>query len=216
MPAAGRSGSGDDGPQRAAPFPEKGGNVTFKVKSAGMSTPLAETVLDYQPGKLQLLQMEGMLSGRAGGEPTPEGDGTRLTTTFDYTLPGGVFGKIADALMVKRMNGKSLEAALHNFTALVNGRRLFRTGAGASNLRLPRVRESGTTVCETSSSLSTGILGAPAQDALRAGSAFASHTPCAIDAQIVRLDIRRQRHNSLTPERLLGPGAASWLPAPGH
>jgi hypothetical protein len=31
---------------------------------------------------------------------TPEGDGTRLTTTFDYALPGGVFGTIADALIV--------------------------------------------------------------------------------------------------------------------
>jgi hypothetical protein len=28
--------------------------------------------------------MEGMLSGRARWELTPEGDGTRLTTTFDY------------------------------------------------------------------------------------------------------------------------------------
>jgi hypothetical protein len=34
-------------------------------------------------------------------------------------LPGGVFGKIADAFMVKRMNGKSLEEALQNFKALV-------------------------------------------------------------------------------------------------
>src|SRR5579884_2371334 len=48
-----------------APFPEEGGKVAFKVKSAGMSMPISETVLDYQPGKLQLLQMEGMLSGRA-------------------------------------------------------------------------------------------------------------------------------------------------------
>jgi carbon monoxide dehydrogenase subunit G len=73
----------------AAPFPEKGGKVAFKVKSASASIPITETVLDYQPGKLQLLQMEGMLSGRAGWELAPEGDGTRLTTTFDYTLPGG-------------------------------------------------------------------------------------------------------------------------------
>jgi uncharacterized membrane protein len=87
-----------------------------------MSMPITETVLDYQPGKLQLLQMEGMLSGRARWELTPEGDGTRLTTTFDYALPGGVFGKIADALMVKRMNGKSLEEALHNFKAFVERR----------------------------------------------------------------------------------------------
>ena len=43
-----------------------------------------------------------MLSGRARWELTAEGNGTRLITTFDYALPGGVFGKIADALIVKR------------------------------------------------------------------------------------------------------------------
>jgi len=102
-----------------APFPEAGGKVAFKVKSAGMSMPITETVLDYQPGKLQLLQMDGMLSGRARWELTPEGEGTRLTTTFDYTLPGGVLGKIADALIVRRLNAKSLEDALNNFKALV-------------------------------------------------------------------------------------------------
>lgn len=101
------------------PFPEVGGKVAFKAKSAGMSMPITETVLDYQPGKLQLFQMEGMLSGPARWELTPDGDGTRLTTTFDYVLPGGVLGKIADALIVKRMNGKSLEEGLNNFKALV-------------------------------------------------------------------------------------------------
>ena len=103
----------------AAPFPEEGGRVTFKVKSAGISMSITETVLEYQPGKLQLLQMDGMLSGRARWELTPEGDGTRLTTTFDYALPGGVLGKIADALIVKRINAKSLDEALHNFKGLV-------------------------------------------------------------------------------------------------
>jgi uncharacterized membrane protein len=103
----------------AAPFPEQGGKVIFKVKSAGISMSITETVLEYQPDRLQLLQMEGMLSGRARWELTPEGDGTQLTTTFDYALPGGVFGRVADALIVKRMNGKTLEEALHNFKALV-------------------------------------------------------------------------------------------------
>jgi len=79
-------------------------------------------VIDFQPDKLQVLQMEGMLSGRAHWELTPEGGGTRLTTTFDYALPGGVFGKIADALIVKRMNAKSLEEGLSNFKTLVEGR----------------------------------------------------------------------------------------------
>ncbi len=84
-----------------------------------MSMSITETVLDYQPGELHLLQMDGMLSGRARWELTPEGDGTRLTTTFDYVLPGGVFGKVADALIVKHMNAKSLEGALRNLKALV-------------------------------------------------------------------------------------------------
>jgi len=100
------------------PFPEQGGKVAFKVKSFGVSMPITETVVDYQPDKLQLLQMEGMLSGRARWELTPEGDGTRLTTTFDYAMPGGVLGKLVDVLMVKRMNDKTLEEALNNFKAL--------------------------------------------------------------------------------------------------
>ena len=103
----------------AAPFPEVGGKVVFKVKSAGVSMAVTETVLDYRPDELQLFEMEGMLSGRARWELTPEGEGTRLTTTFDYALPAGVFGKLADALIVKRMNAKSLEGGLHNLKALV-------------------------------------------------------------------------------------------------
>ncbi|HTQ67530.1 MAG TPA: SRPBCC family protein [Solirubrobacteraceae bacterium] len=102
-----------------APFPEAGGKVAFKVKSAGVAMTIKETVLEYDPARLQLLEMEGMLSGNARWELTPEGDGTRLTTTFDYALPGSVFGKLADALVVKRMNAKSLEGGLQNFKALV-------------------------------------------------------------------------------------------------
>jgi uncharacterized protein YndB with AHSA1/START domain len=104
------------------PFPEKGGKVTFTVKSGPISFQITETVLDYQPGKLQVLQMEGMMSGKATWEVTPEGDGTRLSTTFDYTLPGGALGNIADTLFVKRQNAASLEAGLNNFKALVERR----------------------------------------------------------------------------------------------
>jgi uncharacterized membrane protein len=103
----------------AAPFPDEGGKVNFKMKSAGVSMPVTETVLEYQPGRLQLLQMDGMLSGRARWELTPDGDGTLLMTTFDYALPGGVIGRVADALLVKRMNAKSLEEGLRNFKALL-------------------------------------------------------------------------------------------------
>ena len=102
-----------------APFPENGGKVTFKVKSAGLTMPVTETVVEYQPAGLHVLEMEGMLRGRARWELTSEGAGSLLTTTFDYSLPGGVIGKVADALLVKRLNATSLEQGLQNFKELV-------------------------------------------------------------------------------------------------
>lgn len=102
-----------------APFPEKGGKVAFKVKSAGLTMTVTETVVNYQLDKLHLLEMEGMLRGQARWELTSEGARTLLTTTFDYSLPGGVLGKVADAFMVKRLNAKSLEQGLQNFKGLV-------------------------------------------------------------------------------------------------
>lgn len=103
----------------AAPFPEKGGKVSFQVKSAGLSMPVTETVVDYRPDGLHVFEMEGMLRGRARWELTGEGGGAVLTTTFDYSLPGGVLGRIADAVLVKRLNAKSLEQGLRNFKGLV-------------------------------------------------------------------------------------------------
>jgi carbon monoxide dehydrogenase subunit G len=105
-----------------APFPAIGGQVTFGVKSAGLTMAVTETVVDFQPDKLHLFEMEGMLRGRARWEVTPEREGTRLTTTFDYELPGGVIGKMANALVVKRLNATSLEGGLQNFKELVEGR----------------------------------------------------------------------------------------------
>jgi len=105
----------------AAPFPEVGGKVALKVKQAGMSVSITETVLEYQPSKLAVLQWS-RFSGRERWELVPESDGTRVTATVDYALPGGVFGKIADALFVRRINAKNLEEALQNVKALIERR----------------------------------------------------------------------------------------------
>jgi len=108
--------------QITAPFPDVGGKVAFAVKSAGVTMTIRETVVGYEPGRLQHLEMEGALRGLARWDLTPEGEGTRLTTTFDYSLPGGPIGRIADALFVKRQNARALQQGLQNFKALVEGR----------------------------------------------------------------------------------------------
>lgn len=106
-----------------SPFPEKDGQVTFGVRSLGLTLRVTETVLDFDPERLHVFDMTGMLRGRARWELSPEGAGTLLTTTFDYSLPGGVVGKLADAVLVKRQNATSLEQGLQNFKRLVEGTR---------------------------------------------------------------------------------------------
>lgn len=102
--------------------PDVGGKVAFTVKSAGLTMAIKETVVGYEPGRLQHLEMEGALRGLARWDLTSEGEGTRLTTTFDYSLPGGPIGWLADALLVRRLNAKSLQQAQQNLKVLVEGR----------------------------------------------------------------------------------------------
>jgi uncharacterized membrane protein len=52
---------------------------------------------------------------------TAEGDSTRVDLTFDYEMPGGGLGKIADKLVVERTNDKNAETSLANLKALAEG-----------------------------------------------------------------------------------------------
>ena len=94
----------------AAPFPEAGGKVTFTAKSAGLSMTITETVLDYQPDRLQLMQMEGMLSGRAPGSSRRKAMG-RAFDDAGLRASGDVLARSAMSHR-QRMNAKNLEGGL--------------------------------------------------------------------------------------------------------
>ena len=66
-------------------------------------------------------QMSGMLVGTQEWRYTPERGQTRLTALVEYDIPGGALGKIADKLVVERMNARNLEESLENLKALVEG-----------------------------------------------------------------------------------------------
>ncbi len=51
----------------AAPFPEAGGKVAFKAKSGGMSIPITETVLDYQPASCSFFKWRACCPGALAG-----------------------------------------------------------------------------------------------------------------------------------------------------
>lgn len=102
-------------------FPELGGVVEVVYKAAGTTFNLTFTVTEYDPRHSIAYELEGMITGISRYHYAPEGDGTWLTSNYDYSLPGGVLGKIADKMGVERMNAKNLENSLENLKSLIEG-----------------------------------------------------------------------------------------------
>ncbi len=102
-------------------FPELGSVVDVVYKASGATFNLTFTVIEYNPRSSIAYELDGMITGTSRYHYTPEGDGTWLTSNYDYKMPGGFLGKIADKVVVERMNAKNLEDSLENLKALVEG-----------------------------------------------------------------------------------------------
>src|SRR4051812_9297776 len=92
--------SGDDEDQHRRSFSRKRGQGRFQGEVGRHVHTDHRDGPRLPAGQAAASPKGGQVVGARSLELTPEGDGTLLTTTFDYALPGGVFGKIADALIV--------------------------------------------------------------------------------------------------------------------
>ena len=102
-------------------YPEVDSQVVLVYKAAGVTFNLALIVQDIVHGDHIRYQMTGMMMGTQDWTYTREGDSTRLTAQVEYEMPGGVLGKIADKLVVERLNVKNLEQSLENLKVLAEG-----------------------------------------------------------------------------------------------
>ena len=112
------------GVEKAEPddvYPNPGGKIVMTYKSGGAKFDITQTVLERIDGQSAKYKMEGMITGTNHWVFTPEGEGTRVTATFDYEMPGGVLGKLADKMIVEGMNTENLEKSLENLKKLVEG-----------------------------------------------------------------------------------------------
>jgi uncharacterized membrane protein len=112
------------GIERAEPddvFPQPGGKVRVDYKAAGISFKLTMTSLEQEPAKRIINQMEGMITGTNRWSYEPEGEGTRVRVEFEYEMPGGALGKLANRLLVERMNAENLAKSLENLKAVAEG-----------------------------------------------------------------------------------------------
>jgi uncharacterized membrane protein len=112
------------GIERAVPdanYPQVGSVVDVKYKAAGVSFNLTFTVSDYDYLNTIAFDITGMMTGNTRFTISQVGNGVRVVGHFDYEVPGGGLGKIADKLVVERMNNQNLENSLKNLKRVIEG-----------------------------------------------------------------------------------------------
>lgn len=103
---------------------EVGTVVKHHYQIAGVRFPVTSRVLEDSVGS-NGGRWKGKIEGPLDGEQTwdyiPKDGGTEVTVTIDYTLPGAVLGRIANRLVVERMQERSIEQTLENLKLLCEG-----------------------------------------------------------------------------------------------
>lgn len=102
-------------------YPQVGGVAHQVYKAGGISFNVKMTVESYEKGKHLHLRMDGMIDGTQQWMIEPQGNSTKLTVVFDYDVPGGGLGKIADKLIIERVNSANLDKSLENLKKLAEG-----------------------------------------------------------------------------------------------
>lgn len=98
---------------------EVGSTCKITYKAGGVTMDSKFTTIECIPQAKLIFQMDGMITGTNQWETSQEGSGTRVTVTINYEMAGGGLGKIADKLIVERMNDKNAATSLENLKGIL-------------------------------------------------------------------------------------------------
>ena len=104
-------------PEEVSGEGEVGTVVKHSYLLAGMRFPVTSRVLEDHispEGGRWKGKIEGPLAGEHTWVYTPKGGDTEVTVDIEYTVPGSALGRIADRLIIERMQERSLEQTLEN------------------------------------------------------------------------------------------------------
>ena len=89
---------------------------TYQLAGVSIDGRLVQTVHD--PPRQHVFAMEGGLTGAITLDIEPVEEGTRLTYSAEYTVPGRVIARVIEP-MVRWYNERELESTLENFETLL-------------------------------------------------------------------------------------------------
>ena len=96
---------------------EVGTTVKHHYKLAGINFPITSRVTEDRPGPNNAHwkgTFEGPLSGKHEWTYIARGDDTEVNVDIDYAIPGKALGRIADRLLIERLEERAMEHTLEN------------------------------------------------------------------------------------------------------
>ncbi len=92
---------------------EVGSSADFDYRVVvGMTVHAKLTVLEVDKPRRLVLEMSGTMPGRWTWNLEQEGQAVKVNFSIDYSVPGGIVGRIANQLFLGRINQRNLETTL--------------------------------------------------------------------------------------------------------
>jgi len=88
---------------------EKGSSTDVAYHVLGMKLTQHMVTSEIEKPRKVIYRMEGGLPGTSEFALEPQGQVTKVDTRIDYSVPGGILGKIANQVLLERMNRKNIE-----------------------------------------------------------------------------------------------------------
>ncbi len=97
---------------------EKGAKMDWSYRMMGVKFEGTSEYLEVVPNEQVNLKNTGGIPSTFDYRYVNEGGQTRVTMVVDYEVPGKLLGKIADRLVVERVNANTAEHVLANLKAI--------------------------------------------------------------------------------------------------
>ncbi|MCL4534010.1 MAG: SRPBCC family protein [Bacteroidetes bacterium] len=98
--------------EATTPRHQVGTRLKMEGKAAGITLPMEIETTEVVPGRKIAWRFSSGLSGQGEWRFEPVGDATRAICVFDYELPMGIPGQIADRVMLEREVRSDMEKTL--------------------------------------------------------------------------------------------------------
>ena len=88
---------------------EKGSSTDLAYHVLGMKLTQHMVTSEIEKPRKVIYLMEGGFPGTSEFALEPQGQVTKVDIRIDYSVPGGILGKIANQVLLERMNRKNIE-----------------------------------------------------------------------------------------------------------